>query len=183
MTSFDTLWRDWRQSGAAAPYVLINCAGLERGADQLHEAGFERLECLFLGDLAEELRDVAPYLAWSSRMDDAAASVVRHLSLQQVAILAELRDANATFEQIHRHLRKFNIVYGADGNPLYFRYADARVLPQVLATFSAEQLEEFLGPMQALYTTTPDGETARIDRSAAADRGGAARPMGADAGA
>jgi hypothetical protein len=176
MTTFDTLWRDWRQSGAPAPYVLINCAGLERGADQLHEAGFERLECLFLGDLAEELRDVAPYLAWSSRMDDAAASVVRHLSLQQVAILAELRDANTTFERIHRHLRKFNIVYGPDGNPLYFRYADARVLPQVLATFPAEQLDEFLGLIEALYTTSPEGEIARISRSNTAAREGARPP-------
>lgn len=145
MATIQDIWNDLR-AGEQTPYVLLDIAGFERGYAQLPQAAFASIECLFTGDLADELRDVAPYLARAASFDNSVRDVLAGLMVDQIATLVELSDPATTFSQLHRHFRKFNLVYSAEGNPLFFRYHDPRVLLDALKVFDEPQRKIFFGP-------------------------------------
>jgi len=162
MPAFTELWSQLRQPGLPAPYVLIDCAGVEGGAARLPRDTFDEFECLFTGDLAEELEDVAPYLGRLGSLGPEAQAVVEDLLARHLAILVTLRlpvgsDEPPSFSQVHRHLRKFNVVYGPEGKPLFFRYYDPRVIVDVLKVLDEQQLKAFFGPMERLCLAGADG--------------------------
>ena len=159
--SFWNFWRDLAQPGHSTPYLLIDCAGVEGGRQRLPAQAFDRLESLFAGDLADELADVGPYLGQlTSLLSDAVGAIVLDFLVRRVAVLVLVHDGeqqqeplnplDVTFDQLHRHLRKFNVIYGSDSSPLYFRYYDPRVLDDVLCVMHASQLVEFFAPIQTL---------------------------------
>ena len=155
MTTFANFWSGLKQTAQAAPYLLIDCAGIEGGEPRIPKSVFAELECLFTGDLADELADVGPYLGRLAELSDEVGAVVKDLLDRQVALLVILQDAarpedELTFGQLHRHFRKFNVVYGPDGAPLFFRYYDPRVLPDVLGVLDEKQLKAFFGPIDKL---------------------------------
>jgi hypothetical protein len=167
--------RDWwtqaRDDGLPLPYLLIDCAGLDGGQAELPREAFSALECLFSGDLAEELADVGGYLAQVRSWAMPVAEVVDDLMRRQLAVLlvppAEADDLDAVssgaaapvpgFTQLHRHLRKFNVVYSPEGQPLFWRYYDPRALPGVTAAFGDTQRKAFLGPLEAAVVMQEDG--------------------------
>ena len=131
---------------------------------QISRTVFAELECLFAGDLAVELADVAPYLGRLASLDESAESALEELLAKDVAILVIPADPNMELVQLHRHLRKFNVVYGPDGNPLFFRYYDPRVLPGVLDVFDAEQREAFFGPILHFILQDGSKQLVRFER-------------------
>jgi len=154
MASFKDIWTNLRETGKPTPYLLIDCAGIEGGSERIPRQIFSELECLFTGDLALELADVGPYLGRLRSFELDVASAVDDMLLRFVGILVELEGIEAdgtepSFSDIHRHFRKFNLIYGPHDDPLFFRYYDPRVIGDVLRTFSADQLEEFFGPVEA----------------------------------
>ena len=139
------------------PYVLLDVAGLERGYDQLPKAAFATIECLFTGDLGDELRDVAPYLARITSRDNAVRDALGALMAEKVATLVELtQPGEVTFAQLHRHFRKHNLVYNIEGDPRFFRYHDPRLLIGTLAAFDAAQRANFFGPVSRFTLHTDD---------------------------
>ena len=62
-----------------------------------------------------------------------------------------------TFSELHRHFRKMNVVYGPEGNPLFFRYYDPRVLPSVLEVMEPDQLSTFFGPVERFALQDVEG--------------------------
>lgn len=159
-TPFWKLWCDLAQSGHSTPFLLIDCAGVEGGRQRLPAQVFARLESLFAGDLADELADAGPYLGQLASLSDAVGAIVLDLLVRRVAVLVSMPEASqqqespdpfdVTFDQLHRHLRKFNVIYGSDSSALYFRYYDPRVLDDVLCVMQAPQLIEFFGPIHTL---------------------------------
>jgi hypothetical protein len=163
MPTYQELWSQLRQPGADMPYLLVDCAGIEGGAARLPRDVFSAFECLFTGDLAEELEDVAPYLGRLKAWDAETLAVVEDLLKRQVGTLVTLRPPPEgaeppSFAQVHRHLRKFNVVYAPDGKPLFWRYYDPRVVVDVLKVLDEKQLEAFFGPMDKLILM-PSGST------------------------
>lgn len=163
MTTFANFWSSLKQTTEAAPYLLIDCAGINGGEPRIPKSVFTELECLFTGDLAEELADVGPYLGRLVALSDEVGAVVKDMLEQQVASLVLLQDAErpedeVTFGQLHRHFRKFNVVYGPDGAPLFFRYYDPRVLPDVLGVLDEQQLKAFFGPIDKLSFADRSGQ-------------------------
>ena len=155
MASFADIWSGLQQAGKPLPYLLIDCAGIEGGEARIPKHIFSELECLFTGDLAEELADVGPYLGRLNSFHSAVADTVKDLLSRHVGMLVVLQDAppekaEMTFSQLHRHFRKLNVVYGPNGNPLFFRYYDPRVVVDVLKVMDAKQLNAFFGPVDAL---------------------------------
>lgn len=145
-------------------WVLIDAAGLELGREGIQEDSFEQLDCLFTGDLAIELRDVAPYLGLLALQREDAAATLHALSAQASAVmLLDPPGKDLTFPEVHRHLRKFNVVYGPDGAPLFFRYYDGRVLPSVLESLEATQAEAFFGPFRSLVVAGDDGDAIKLE--------------------
>jgi hypothetical protein len=156
--------------------LLLNAAALERGRAALDSVGFERLECLFVGDLAEELVDVSPYLGQLAGMDEASAASARALLTGGAAIWVQPESPPPespvpSFERVHRHLRKFNTVWDADGDPLYLRYADRNVLPPLLAVLTPQQRGGFFGPVARFAVVDAQGEATWLERAAPPDEG------------
>jgi hypothetical protein len=169
--TFEQFWSQLQQSGAALPYVMIDCAGVEGGAERLPRAAFSEFECLFTGDLADELEDVAPYLGQALSWGEEVQAVIEDLMKRQVATLVTLRPPPdgaepPSFAQVHRHLRKFNVVYAPDGKPLFWRYYDPRIIVDVLKVLDDRQLEAFFGPMEQLCVAAGVESVALCSRSA-----------------
>ena len=162
MSAFTELWSQLKQPGLPAPYMLIDCAGVEGGAARMPRDIFDEFECLFTGDLAEELEDVAPYLGSLGGLGPEAQAVVEDLLARHLGILMTLlppagSEEPPSFSQVHRHFRKFNVVYGPEGKPLFFRYYDPRVIVDVLKVLDEQQLKAFFGPVERMLLTQSDG--------------------------
>lgn len=134
---------------------------MEGGRASLPDELFSELECLFTGDLGDEVQDVGPYLVRFRSWGEAAGSYMQKAMEQDIGSLVLLAhsgsDAELAFSDVHRHFRKFNIVYGPDARPLFFRYFDPRVLDSVLPILTSEQLQAFFGPVQAFLTRHRSG--------------------------
>lgn len=164
MSVFTEIWSQLKQPGLPAPYLLIDCAGVEGGAERLPRDIFDEFECLFTGDLAEELEDVAPYLGRLASLGPEAQAVVEDLLARHLGILVTLppptgNDEPPSFAQVHRHFRKFNVVYGPEGKPLFFRYYDPRVIVDVLKVLDEQQLKAFFGPVKQMCLAALAGGT------------------------
>ncbi len=169
MTTFSNLWSGLKQNAMPAPYLLIDCAGIAGGEQGIPKQAFAELECLFAGDLADELADVSPYLGRLLSLSDEVAAVVKNLLDRQVALLVFLQDASqtetvVTFGQLHRHFRMFNVVYGPDGAPLFFRYYDPRVLRDVLGVLDEKQLISFFKLIGTMILLDRDGMIVQLSQ-------------------
>lgn len=171
MRSFADIWAGLQQGSQPPPYLLLDCAGIDGGEAHIPHDVFAELECLFSGDLATELANVGPYLGRLASYEPGVKAIVEDLLIAQVATLVTLQatadgQADITFSQLHRHFRKFNVVYDPAGKPLFFRYYDPRVLIDVLSGFEAEQLNAFFGPVDAMLVIDPERQVKRCFRQA-----------------
>ena len=162
LVSLASIWGSLEQARKPTPYVLIDCAGIDGGQSGILREAFSELECLFTGDLALELADVGPYLGRMKSYDPNVKAVLENMLESHVALLLTLEIPVAeheeiTFSQVHRHFRKFNVVYDPTGKPLFFRYYDPRVLVNVLAELDAEQLNDFFGPVDTMILADLNG--------------------------
>ena len=162
MASFNDIWTRLRQSGSPLPYLLIDSAGIQGGEERIPKHIFSRLECLFSGDLAVELADVGPYLGLLGSHDSDVAHVVEDLLTRQIGILVALKGmtpdgGEPTFSEVHRHFRKFNIVYGPENNPLFFRYYDPRVMNLMCHALSKAQFAKLSEPCASIVICS-DGQ-------------------------
>ena len=114
--------------------------------------------CLFRGELDPELTQTAPYLAQLP----AESAFTRLLFTQGIGnhwgILALSKE---DFPTLRMHFRKFLMVWGPDGKPLYFRYYDPRVLRIYLPTCNSEELALLFGPVTAYFA---EGEASDLLR-------------------
>jgi len=171
MSSFEEVWSLVRRGEHGGAFMLVDCAGVEGGCARLPAAAFSELESLFTGDLAIELADVGPWLGRVAPAAPGAAEAVLDLLRRQVGVLVvmaapEAGAAGPSFSQVHRHFRKFNVVYGAEGRPLFFRYYDPRVVLDVLGVLTSRQLQDFFGGADEFILARADGEIARCRRQA-----------------
>jgi len=154
MSTFKEVWTDLQQLGQPWPYLLIDCAGIQGGAAQLPRYIFSDIQCLFVGKLATALADVSPYLGQLKSLDDDVLRTVQNLMIKQAAILVvpESKLVNGyepSFSLLYRHFRKCNMVQTADGEQLFFRYYDPRVLLKVVPIFIDFQRKELFGPVKS----------------------------------
>ena len=168
MASFGEIWTGLKQAGGGTPYLLLDCAGLDAGAAALPRDACAELECLFTGELAQELADFAPYLGRVKDFEGDTPGVTEDLLKRHVGMLVVLPPAAEgeapSFAQLHRHFRKFNVVYGPEGKPLFFRYYDPRVIVEVLSVLEPRQLDAFFGPIDSLVLVDAEARTVRCYR-------------------
>ena len=88
MTLFKDWWQQLEAEGVPLPYLLLDCAGIEGGEAAVPREIFSELECLFTGELAEELADVGGYLGRVTSWGDGKA--VLDLLERQVALVLVL---------------------------------------------------------------------------------------------
>jgi hypothetical protein len=110
--------------------------------------------CLYRGDLAPDIAEVAPYLVQLEPDTEFTDQLVvdgwgKHWGI----FLRSTADLNA----IRRHLRGLLIVNDPDARPMLFRYYDPRVLQRFLPTCSPEQIGAFFGPADSVLLENEDG--------------------------
>lgn len=111
-------------------------------------------ECLFAGELEPDMAEVSPYIARIEPDSEFADWVLSgwggHWGI--IAVVP----AGIDIAALRRHMRRLNMVYGTDNQPLYFRWYDPRVLRMVLPACDSVQLQEMFGPALRFIT---EGET------------------------
>lgn len=147
-------------------WLLIDAAGLSSGREDIHDHRFDAVECLFSGELATELVDVAPYLALVDTTDQNGMSAACYLAESGCAILCVAKDDEClATSEVCRHFKKFNVVYNESAEPLYFRYYDGQCLPAVLSSLSPTQVKDFFGPFGSFVATDREGRACRIEQN------------------
>ena len=110
---------------------------------------------LYQGDIGAYLGHVSPWIVALAAPDGPAAWFAETGFGQSwgLSLVSE-----AGFEDVRRHLRKFNLVSGPDGRPLAFRFYDPRVLRGFLPACGREDLHRFFGPVQAFLVETQSAD-------------------------
>lgn len=136
----------WQPGIAEEPtyvYAILDAARDERIYPALLEADSEYY-CLYRGDVAEELAEVAPYLV---ALEPQAPFTTWLTSEGWGDSWGIFLQASASLDELRRHFRRFLMVYDEAGKPLYFRYYDPRVWRTYLPTCNAEELAAVFGPV------------------------------------
>jgi len=128
-------------------YAVLDAARDERIYPALTQADTESL-CLYLGDKAEELAAVAPYLLSLTKEDPFTQWLMNYGWGRSWGIFVR---SSASLKELHRHFRKFLMVYDEKGTPLYFRYYDPRVLRVYLPTCNESELRTVFGPVDHYF--------------------------------
>lgn len=129
--------------GEAPKYVVLDGARDSRvGA----LARGELVRCLYRGDLPREVSDAAPHLmrAWPGN-EPTERFFAQGFHDSWGVLLAY----TGPIKPLYRHLRQFLRVQTEDGRLLGFRWYDPRVLRVYLPTCTAEEMEQFFGPVEA----------------------------------
>jgi Domain of unknown function (DUF4123) len=138
--------------GAGERYMLLDTARDPRIYARLMELGSTvRARSLYQGDIGESLAHVSPYLL-SLQEDQPESRWFAEAGFGQSWGLFII--APVGFDELRRHLRKFNIVYDENGAFLVFRFYDPRVLRLFLPTCTSDELRRFFGPIESFLTET-----------------------------
>lgn len=140
------------------PFWVFDSASDPSALTEFQQQANEHL-CLFRGHEEDYLKNVAPFLFdfdWKSKFTTRLISKNWGMS-NTVGI-----NSNDGFSYIFKHLRKFLMVKTEDGQQLYFRFYDPRVLRIFLPTCDASQLKEFFGPVEEFICEDEDPAFALI---------------------
>jgi hypothetical protein len=142
--------------GGTELYMLLDTARDPRIYVRLMELGDTvHARSLYQGDIGESLAHVSPYLL-TLRDDQPASRWFAEAGFRQSWGLFVTTPIG--FDELRRHLRKFNIVYSEDRTPLVFRFYDPRVLRRFLPTCTAEELRRFFGPIDSFLTESEEAD-------------------------
>lgn len=135
------------------------------GLLRLQDTG--RVQSLFQGRAADDLRDVCPYL-----IDVSAGTPLRDWMLRRGwgRAWGILIATNLDFRAVRRHLRKLTMVeIEGEEDRFLFRFYDPRVLAPYLRSCEIEDLKAFFGPLG--YVLLEGGGGRLVERFAATTRG------------
>jgi hypothetical protein len=135
-------------------YAILDGAACEDLLPKLEEHRPD-YGCLYAGDLNDDLKEVAPYLIRLEANSTFTIWLLNHIGQSPWGIFCK---APSTVLELRKHFRKFLIVKGPEGNDLYFRFYDPRVLSVFLPTCEADQVQELFGPINAYVTANGQGE-------------------------
>lgn len=116
----------------------------------------EKFQSLYEGDLAQELYEVAPYLVRLSPDSTLLEALVHEGWGRSWGIYLT---CDKRFADVRRHMRRFLMVKTDDGQQLYFRFYDPRVLRVFLPTCTLDQVTEFFGPLACFLMEAQQTET------------------------
>lgn len=109
-------------------------------------------QCLYAGDLAPELRRVAPHMVELSPRLRFTRSLLEDGWGRSWGIFVRLNDAT----RLRHHLRKLLTVRTEDGRRLLFRFYDPRVLRAFLPTCTRDELAQMFGPVTTYFAESAD---------------------------
>lgn len=111
--------------------------------------------CLFRGELAPDMAEVAPYVVGLMPGADFTNWVLREGYGKHWGIFAHCRHS---IKEMRRHFRNLVTVYNEKGDPLIFRFYDPRVFQKFLPTCNAGELKTFFGKAETFFSEDENGE-------------------------
>jgi Domain of unknown function (DUF4123) len=130
--------------GASAPGLLRSLAE--------HEPEYV---CLYRGELAPDVAEVAPYLV---RLEPETEFTWWLISEGWGKHWGIFVSSPADLRTLRHHFRTFLTVYDSDGKPMLFRYYDPRVLRTYLPTCNGGELATLFGPIQKYLVESEDAK-------------------------
>ena len=131
-----------------ATYTILDGAACEELLPML-EMHTPDYCCLYAGDLDDDVEEVAPYLVRLEADHPFTAWLLESIGHKPWGIFCK---APSTLRELRKHSRQFLIVKGPDGENLYFRFYDPRVLANFLPTCDAVQIRDMFGPVAAFVS-------------------------------
>ena len=126
-----------------ATYCIIDGAACEDLLQQLDQHQPDHC-CLYAGDLDDDVAEVAPYLIRLEADHPFTTWLLEAIGHKPWGIFCK---APSTLRELRKHFRQFLIVKGPEGNNLYFRFYDPRVLSVFLPTCEPDQIQDLFGPV------------------------------------
>ena len=124
-------------------YVLLDAARMEEEIETAKGMNPE-FDSLYRGRSEENLASVAPYIFSLNRGSEFEQWYFEKGWGDSWGILVY---SDEDLKTLHKHFRKFLMVQKEDGEELYFRFYDPRVLRIFLPTCDQLQLRELFGPV------------------------------------
>ena len=125
-------------------FALLDSCDAPEVLERLNDLPEEQSVCLYSGDAEEDFAAFAPYLL----------AVTPELlpwvkSLVEGGESATLVVSDAGTELVRKHFRRLLLVLAPNGEEMYFRFYDPRVLPKFLAVCTDEERRDVFGPLLA----------------------------------
>jgi len=139
----------------ASVYAVLDGASIEGLLPALREDGPEHC-CLYSGELEPDVEEAAPYLVRLDRGSPFTHWLIAEGWGKHWGIFAL---AKADLRAMRKHFRTFLMVRSPEGQPLYFRYYDPRVLRVYLPTCNAMELEAVFGLVLAYLAEAEKPQT------------------------
>lgn len=134
-------------------YAILDACDEPTVPSKMAELGPERAVSLFSGEAESQQWAIAPYLA---HVDEKLVEwIFLTLWPRPWGILAV---AETDLDSLRKHFRRFLIVQDPEGERMYFRYYDPRILAAFLPPCTQDELRAFFGPLKALVTGGPEPE-------------------------
>ena len=143
-------------AGGRRAYMLLDAARHEQIYPSLLRSDCRWL-CLYRGDAAVRMAEVAPYLVEVTPRSAYARWVVDRGWGESWAVFV---NAPVDIEKLRTHFRRFVMVQMPDGKTVYFRFYDPRVLRVYLPTCNAAEIETVFGPVERFLMESIDGTEA-----------------------
>ena len=134
-------------------YAILDGASVPDLPMRLYEMRPHHI-CLYRGELAPDLAEVAPYLVYLMPETEFTDWVLANCWGKHWGIFAQTR---FSMVEIRKNFRRLLTVHDEAGNPLLFRYYDPRVLTRILPTCDAEDQQLFFERVSAIFAESNDG--------------------------
>lgn len=126
-------------------YILLDGARLESSLEKARNLNSVFYN-LYSNSSDEELGDIAPYMFTFPYSEEFSSWIFENGWGNSWGVMFETK---ISFEECWKHFRKFLLVKTEDGDELYFRFYDPRVLKIFLPTCDKQQILEFFGPIES----------------------------------
>jgi hypothetical protein len=125
-------------------YILLDSARLETEILKAKDLNKNYFSLFYGKDEEKSLSNVAPFLFSS---EENVAFMAWFFLSGWGNSWGVLVHSSETLKDLYKHLSKLLMVQSEDGEELYFRFYDPRVLRIFLPTCDVNQLKEFFGPV------------------------------------
>jgi hypothetical protein len=140
-------------------YAILDACDAPAVPPKVKELGEENGVSLYRGEAEENYWAIAPHLI---RVDASVLDWIATTLWEQPWGIFVVAEAN--LETLHTHFRKFLTVQMPDGERVYFRFYDPRVIQQFLPTCNDAELGEFFGSIQKFGCGLPDQKKVTLFR-------------------